>query len=546
MNTYKGSVLLAKALKAHSVDTFFYLIGGPMSQTAHACIAEGLRGIDVRDERAAAFAATAYSRITLKPGIVISASGPGTTNTVTGVSHAHTDCSPVVVLGGSAPMSQRDMGTFQETDQLSLMKPITKWAHQVQTADRIPDAIGRALQISLAGRPGPVYLDFPGNVLYTDATSGDLASSPAGLEATRTSGDPAMVKEAVQVLQKARKPIVITGSGILRSRASEELEGFLAANGLPLFTTPLGRGVVPEDHPLCLLAARSTAFREADCLLVIGTRVNYMLNYLGSPIFNADARLIQVDVDPQELGHNHRADVAIAGDAKMVLKQLTSEAKGKLRADQYAPWVEQLRELHQSAVDKHRQLRESNDVPIHPLRLCHELQELLPREAILVVDGHEILGFARQSIPSYMPGHRLNPGAYGTMGVGVPFGIGAAVAKPDHPVVVLTGDGAFGYHAMELDTATRHRLGIVVVISNNGGWTATRGKPGYSLGFTDYHRLADVFGTWGVKVEQPAGIRSALRQAVEFARAEKKPAIVNVITAPVPQPGRAFSRYDAV
>jgi acetolactate synthase-1/2/3 large subunit len=280
------------------------------------------------------------------------------------------------------------------------------------------------------------------------------------------------VQEAVNMLAGAQQPVIVSGSGILWSNAAAELEQFVNETGIPFYTTPQGRGVVPEDHPRCFLSARNLAFREADVMLFIGTRFNYVISNGQAPRFNPEAKVIQVNIDPAEIAHNRPVDVGIVGDAKAVLEQMLQLVRGKFEPQKETPWIDALREQDLKGQARLEPFMHSDAVPIHPLRLCKEVRDFLPRDGILVVDGQEILNYGRQSIPTYMPGHRLNSGPFGTMGVGVPFGVGAKAARPDKPVLVLHGDGSFGMNAMEMDTAVRHNLPVVTVISLNGGWTA--------------------------------------------------------------------------
>jgi acetolactate synthase-1/2/3 large subunit len=344
----------------------------------------------------------------------------------------------------------------------------------------------------------------------------------------RIPGDAGLVQEAVDILARAERPVLVTGSGILWSNASEELRQFVDATGIPFYTTPQGRGVVPEDHPRCFLSARSLAFREADAFLFLGTRFNYVISFGRAPRFNADAKVIQVNIDPAEIGKNRPVDIGIVGDAKTVLQQMLDLVQGKFNPKKDTPWIEALREQDIKGQARLEPFMNSDETPIHPLRLCKEVSDFMDRDGILVVDGQEILNYGRQSIPTYVPGHRLNSGPFGTMGVGVPFGVGAKVAKPDKQVLVLHGDGSFGMNAMEMDTAVRHNIPIVTVISLNGGWTAdpAGGKIGRDLGYQRYEKMMDAFGGHGEYVEKPADIRPALERAF----ASGKAAIVNVKT----------------
>jgi len=285
---------------------------------------------------------------------------------------------------------------------------------------------------------------------------------------------------------------------------------------------------VPDDHALSFPTARSTAFREADLLLVIGTRINYVIGHLAPPRFNAAARVIQVDIEASEIGHNRPADVGIVGDARAVLRQFNAAADGRVDARRFSAWREHLAGIETTKRAEAEAAMSTDQQPIHPLRLCKEVRDVLDRDAILVVDGQEILNYGRQSIPTFVARHRLNSGVFGTMGVGLPFGIGAKVATPATQVLVLHGDGSFGLNAMELDTCARFKLPVVTVVSLNGGWTAdpNRDKPGRELGYTAYHKLAEALGCHGEYVDDPAQIRPALERAF----AADCPALVNVVT----------------
>ena len=532
MATITGSEVLAQALRSQGVDTLFYLMGGPMLETEAACIKLGIRAIDTRHEQAASLAAHAWTRVTRRPGVCMGCSGPGTTNLVTGVANAFTDCAPLVAIGGSSPRVYLGMEAFQEIDQVAIMKPITKRAERIYDARRIPDMVATAFREATAGRPGPVYLDLPGDILGEKIEEESVVYPAEWRPAPRTLGDPAAVREAIALLARAERPVIIAGSGVWWSDGAAALQAFVEATGIPFYTTPISRGLIPEDHALAFLNARSKAFTEADVVLAVGTRFNWVIQFGRPPRFAADLKVIHVDVNPAQLGHNRAVDVPIAGDARAVLEQLRAEAAGTIEPKQYGAWTGKLRTLDAEKSSEMDKAMSADTAPIHPLRLCKEIRDFLRRDAILVVDGQEILNYGRQAIPTYVPGHRLNSGALGTMGVGLPFGVGAKVAKPDTQVVVLHGDGSYGINAMEIDTAVRHKIPVVVVISNNGGWTAnapwTRPlpKPGRNLGHTRYDRVAIELGAHGEFVEKPHEIRPALERAF----ASGKPAVVNVIT----------------
>jgi len=530
MATMTGSEILAKALVAQGVDTLFFLMGGPMLETESALIAHGVKAIDTHHEQAASMMAHAWTRVMRRPGVCMACSGPGATNLVTGVANAFADAAPLVAIGGSSPRVNYGMEAFQEIDQVAVMRPITKWADRALDGRRIPDLVETAFRQATAGRPGPVYLDLPGDILGTPVDESLLSFSGPWKPSPRTLGDPAAVKEAVALLARAERPLILGGSGVWWSGAEGAFHRVVEATGIPFYTTPISRGMVPEDHALAFLNARVKAFAEADVVLAVGTRFNYVVQFGRAPRFAADLKVIHVDVNPAQLGLNRAADVPIAGDARAVLEQILVESQGRIDPKRYAAWTGRLRVLDAEKQAEADKALSTDQLPIHPLRLCKEVRDFLRRDAILVVDGQEILNYGRQSIPTFMPGHRLNSGPFGCMGVGLPFGVGAKVARPDTQVVVLHGDGSYGINAMEIDTAVRHRVPVLVVISNNGGWAGDPqgNKPGRNLGNIRYDRMAEAFGAHGEFVDKPHEIRPAL----ERAWASGKPAVVNVITDP--------------
>ncbi len=528
MGQVYGYELAARALQNEGADTMFFIMGGPMLGTQDTCRKLGMRVIDVRHEQAAAMMANAYARVTGKAGVCSTASGPAATNLLTGLAHALTDAAPIVAFGGASPIHHFHTEAFQEVDQLSMMRPAVKWAGQAISPKRMPEYVNIAYRHAMNGRMGPAYLDLPGDVLYSQVDEDDVVWPEPAKTHHRVLGDPGLVQDAVNALARAERPLIVSGTGIIWSQASDELEQFVNETGIPFFTTPQGRGAVPEDHPRCFLSARSMAFREADVMVFLATRFNYVISHGQAPRFNPDAKVIQVNIDPTEIGRNRPVDIGIVGDAKAVLKQMLELVSGKFEPQKETPWVSALREQDLKGQARLEPFLNSDEEPIHPLRLCKEVRDFLDRDAILVVDGQEILNYGRQSIPTYRPGHRLNSGSFGTMGVGVPFGVGAKVGQPDKQVLVLHGDGSFGMNAMEMDTAARHHIPIVTVISLNGGWTADPegDKVGRALGYQRYEKMMDAFGGHGEYVEKPSEIRSALERAF----ASGKAAIVNVKT----------------
>jgi thiamine pyrophosphate-dependent acetolactate synthase large subunit-like protein len=511
-----GNDILARCLKAQGVKDIFFIMGGPMLDAETACINEGIRLIDTRHEQGAAYMAQGYSRVTQGPGVCMAASGPATLNFSTGLANALIDCCPVVALGGSSPFSQFGRQVFQEIDQIKALEGCVKYADRVHNLKRLPQQVNFAFQKALNGKPGPVYLDFPGDVLYMTVDEAQVDWSYMGrpIIKARPYGEPKALNALVDAINNARQPIIVSGSGVLWSHAWDEMKAFVEKAGIPFYTTPQGRGVVPDDHPYSYLTMRNDAFREADLIIILGTRTNYVIGHALPPRFSAEAKIARIEIDPEEMGLSARnIDIPIVGDCKSVLQQLC-EAVDARTADRFQPWRQKLADG-----EARKRMRAGGNYPtdgdIHPLRLCEEIKNFMQREAILSVDGQEILNFGRQSIPTFVPGHRLNSGPFGTMGVGLPFAVGAKAAKPEAQVICLHGDGSFGQNAMELDTAVRHKLPLLCVISLNGGWTADpeRNKPGRDLGYTRYDKMAEALGCYAEYVEEPEEIRPALQRA---------------------------------
>jgi thiamine pyrophosphate-dependent acetolactate synthase large subunit-like protein len=527
-----GSEILAKCLKAEGVEDAFYIMGGPMLLAEAKAIEAGIRMIDVRHEQAAAFAAQAYSRLRQKPGVCMAASGPAAINLSTGLANALIDCCPVIGMGGASPISQFGRQVFQEIDQMAILSGCVKYADRIHNVKRIPQQINFAFQKAMTGKPGPVYLDWPGDILYQKVEESQVDWSYAGrpIVGARPYAEPKAINALVDAIASAKKPIIASGGGVIWSRAWNEMRQFVEKSGIPFYTTPQGRGVVPDDHPYSYLTMRSTAFRDADLIIILGTRMNYIIGHAAPPRFGANAKIARIEIDAEELGMSARnVDIPIVGDCKSVLQQLLDAIPANT-AEKFAGWRKTLAD-GEAAKRTGPGGNYPTDGDIHPLRLFEEVKNFMKRDAILVVDGQETLNFGRQSMPTFEPGHRLNSGPFGTMGVGLPFAVGAKAACPDKQVICCHGDGSFGLNAMELDTAVRHKLPILVIISLNGGWTADpeRNKPGRDLGYTRYDKMAEGLGCYGEYVENPEDIRPALERAQKQVDAGRV-ALVNVKT----------------
>jgi len=536
-----GSYLIARTLKEENVENIFYLMGGPNYEIVNNSEDMGIDTFDFRHEQAASMAAHAYTRVLRKPGVTTAASGPGTLNLLTGQYNAFVDCAPMITLGGAGPISDFGKGGFQEIDQVSIFEPVSKCVIRPTDPRQYPEEISKAFRIATTGRPGPVYIDCNEDILYASLSESEVGFPKSSPNVPLPKIDLDLIKKTAELLAKSRRPLILAGGGAWWSGSENELSRLVDSTEIPFYTTPMSRGLLPDDHKYSFPGARSTAFRECDLVLVFGTRFNWVMTF-GKRI-NPGAKLVQVDIYPDEIGHNRPVDIGIVGDVRDVLAKLNDEISNTnadaLNTDLRQSWLEYLKNIDFDRKKKVFDLENSSQTPIHPLRLCKDLRDFMDRDSILVVDGNEILHYGRQSIPTYYPGHRLNSGVTGCMGVGLPYAIGAKIAKPTKQVIALHGDGSLGMNIQDFDTAVRHSLPMIIVVSNNEGWTArTEGvrKPGRELGFTRFDLIAEALGGYGELVEQPEDIIPALDRASNSG----VPAIVNVHTDPT---ARALSKF---
>jgi thiamine pyrophosphate-dependent acetolactate synthase large subunit-like protein len=530
LNLVSGYQLVVQALVAHEVTTVFHITGAPNIPLTRDCEAAGIKLVGVRHEQAAAAAAQAYARVSGRPGVCLAPAGPAIANMVSAVSHATHEQVPIIALGGSGPRDQKGTGSFQEMNEYELMIPAAKKAMQIHSAKLVGSYISEAFRVCQSGAKGAVYVDLPADMLYQEIDPDDCFKWSPGNELSRPSASNEDVQKAIEILSQAERPLVVGGSGVIWSRASSELREFIDISGIPFYPTPQSRGIVPDDHTSSFPAARSTAFKQADVVLVVGTRANFIIGHFAPPRWHADLKVIGINIDPVELGRNKSLEIAISADAKMALAQLNKLSRAKFYEGQYADWIETLTKKQEQTQVKSLEFANSNAVPIHPLRLMREIRELLPRNTVVIEDGHDTLGFCRHSIPSFESGHRINPGTLGNVGVGIPFGMGAKAAKPDVPVVVISGDSAFGWNGMEIDTCVRENLPITIIVCNNAGITArsedkSTMMPSQDLGWIDYHKIAIALGGIGIKVDSPEQLKPALKEALS----NGKTTVVNVI-----------------
>lgn len=524
-----GGRLVARVLKQEGVKYLFALPGGHIDPIFQGCLDEGIGVIDARHEQAAVFMAEGWAWVTGKPGVAAVTAGPGITNAVTGLWNALGKASPIIVFGGRSPLREFELGSLQDMDSLSLAQTVTKWARAGYETKRVAEYVSMAFRQALSGRPGPVYLEFPIDVLGATVKEEEV-TLPANYRTTaRPQGDPALVKKAVDLLLEAERPLVIAGSGVWWSQATGELQEFIELTKIPVSA---GHGVMPDDHPLCI-GGRGFGNQRADVIFLLGTRLDFRRGFGHPPAFSKDSKWIQVDIEPIEIGRNRPIDIGIIGDAKAVLKQMIEEAHDRCQGRKELPWVKQCRQEYRIQREQFEVLMNSDQVPVHPARLCKEIRDFIDRDATIIVDGGEISGWGFMSLRCYEPGHFLGVTPTGTLGVGTGYAIAARLARPGKQVLLLSGDGSFGLNAMEFDTMVRHHLPIVCVISNDQAWgMIKRGQKargpervvGTELGFVRYDKVVEALGGYGEAVEKPEDIRPALERAF----ASGLPACINV------------------
>ena len=533
MGTVSGGMLAARMLKAEGIEYVFGLIGGHIYPLFDACEKEGIRVVDVRHEAAAAHMAEGIALATGKPGVCFVTAGPGFTNAVTGIANAKAAASPMLCISGRSAIHEFDTGALQDMEQVDIINPLTKYARTVYETRRIPEYMAAAFRHGLNGRPGPVYLEIPMDVMYQQVDELEI-TMPQNYRATGAPcGDPGEIQRALDLLASAKRPVIIAGGGVWWAQAHEELEDFVEKSGIPVFTRNAGRGVVSDDHPLCFGPFARTGLFKADVALVIGTQFTYTL---GAQHLPAELKMIRVDIDAEDIGHNRNIDVGIVGDAKSVITQLA----GGIGSGSYDDWIATLKKSESDRLNRIRPLIESDQTPMHPLRLCHEMKPFIDKDTIVSMDGGDISVFGAQAIPAYAPGSQMANGStsFGCLGVGLPFAIAAKLAKPDKKVILLTGDGSFGLNAMEFDTAARHDLPIVCVIGNDGCWGMIKHNMskfyggekivGCDLPIKSYEKIVEAMGGYGERVENPSDVAPAMERAF----ASGKPACVNVLVDP--------------
>ncbi|HUO74499.1 MAG TPA: acetolactate synthase [Solirubrobacteraceae bacterium] len=534
-----GGALVAARLKAHGVTTLFTLSGGHLFSIYDGCRAEGIEIVDVRHEQTAAFAAEGWAKVTRSVGVCALTAGPGVTNGMSALASAGLNQSPVLALGGRAPQMRWGQGSLQEIDHISFVRPLVKFAATPESTAEIPGLVDEAMRTSLTAHSGPTFVDFPLDYVFMEGPSEPARVDPLPQPwAGAFGGDARALDRAVALLAEAERPAIMAGTGLYWGRGEEQLRVLAERLRIPVFLNGLGRGCVPADHELFFSRARGAALGQADVVVVIGVPLDFRLGFGG--VFAPDAEIIVADVAEPQRDHPRPVSAELYGPLPAALSALSGGVGGGDAArssSEREAWIGSLR-----AIETEKRAGESAELgdpraPLHPMRIYGELASVLDRDAIVIGDGGDFVSYAGRVVDSFEPGCWLDPGPYGCLGTGPGYALAAKLAHPDRQVVLLLGDGAFGFSGMDFDTLARHGVGVVAVVGNNGIWALEKHPMeaiyGYSVAAelrpeTRYDTVAEALGCDGTLVREPAELRPALERAF----ASGRPTVVNVLTDP--------------
>ena len=533
---FSGGQLAAKALKEAGVEVIFTLSGGHIMPLYEGCLDEGIKIVDVRHEQAAVHAADAWARCNPgKVGVAAITAGPGVTDGVTGVANAWRANSPILVFGGQGPFNNLRRGSLQEMDHIGVMRPITKYADACYESYRIPEYVELAIRHAISGTPGPAFLEIPMDIFMGQVEDDNVVVPRIRTTAPRISPDRDEVRQALELLAKAERPMLMAGTAVKWSQAEPSMNHFISEIHLPTFCNGMGRGSVPWTSPEFLNRSRRDALAKTDCIVLAGTLLDFRMRF-GKSI-PEDAKVIQLDMDNILMGQNQQTDVPLVGNLACSFDLLGEEMKNQSLKLDFSQWRDELREIETEAEAKVQASLNSDETPVDPQRMCKEVRDWLDTlgDPIVIGDGGDIVATAAKIIPVKGPGAWMDPGPLGTLGVGMPFALAAQLAHPDKRVVIVYGDGSFGLNGFEFDTAVRFNLPIIGVVGNVGAWGQMMRPQGAMMGWdrldgallnrTRYDKVVEALGGHGELVESP----DELQPALERAAASGKPALVNVM-----------------
>lgn len=551
MEEVTGAQLLVESLQAQKVEYLFGVVGVPIIEVAMAAQAVGIKYVGMRNEQAACYAASAIGYLTERPGACLVVSGPGLIHALGGMANANMNCWPVVVIGGSSDRNQETTGAFQEFPQVEACRLYSKFSARPSSLEAIPSVVEKAVRTCMYGRPGACYVDLPGDMVNAKVNRSNIKAVPCCPPPPVSMADSGAVFEAVSVLKASKRPLVIIGKGAAFARAEADLKEFVETTGLPFLPTPMGKGVLPDDHPSCVAAARSRALVQADVVLLLGARLNWILHFGLPPRFDPDVKVIQVDLCPEEMGNNVRPAVALLGDISAVVSQLLQSInKDGWKYPCDTEWWSTLKSKIASNMKISKSLALQETMPMNYYTVFHHISQLLPHDCIIVSEGANTMDIGRTMLNNYLPRHRLDAGTFGTMGVGLGFAVAAAVIEKGKAngqrIICVEGDSAFGFSGMEVETMCRYNLPIIIIVVNNNGiysgvdsetWKemaksgdlTTLAPPVTLLPEARYDDIMTAFGGLGFLIRTVEELRSALELSLTN---WDKPSLLNVLIDP--------------
>lgn len=545
--------VIAQALKFQGVEYVFGIVGIPVIELAMACQQEGIHFIGMRNEQSACYAAQAIGYLTKKPAVCLVVSGPGLLHTFGGMANAQINCWPMIVIGGSCAEDHEGIGGFQECPQVELARPYCKYSIRPANIHLIGQHIEKAVRLTIYGKPGVSYLDFPANLFSQRVLKSSLVPSPKVVEPTLPWPGIGDLRKAARIILNSSSPLVIIGKGAAYSRAEKELLTFINTFNLPFLSTPMGKGTVPDSHPNCVAAARTHALQSADTVLLLGARLNWILHFGRAPRFRTGVNIIQVDICADELHNSVQAQVAIQSDICLAVSQLTQMLSHTQRSWSFAnnaPWWQELKVKCAANRETVEQQIRNESVPLNYYAALNAVQVSIPENCIIIGEGANTMDIGRSLLLNNLPRHRLDAGTFGTMGVGLGFALAAALycrhSAQGKRVICVQGDSAFGFSGMELETLVRYHLPVIIVVINNNGiyggfdeetyssivdsGDVTLMSPPTSLGpCVRYENMMSLFGHNGHLCTSVPQIKQAIEQSLQVTT---RPSLINILINP--------------
>src|SRR5246127_410227 len=535
MSEVDGATLIARSLKQQGINHLFGVVGFPVGPIAAAAQKEGVAYIGMRNEQAASYAARAYGYLTGRPGACIVVTGPGVVHGLAGLADAQQNCWPMILIGGASETYRRGMGAFQEERQVLLAAPLCKFAHAIDSVKRIPYYVAEATRNATYGRPGAAYLDMPDDIITGKCDEKDVVQVQKCPDPPRFQAPPENIDAALNMLERAERPLILVGKGMAWANAESEVRSFIEKTQVPFLRSPMGKGVMPDDHPLSVAAARTLALQNADVVFLMGARFNWIMHFGLPPRYSKDVRVIQLDISREAMHQNKPAEVALVGDGKAIVGQLNQAlASRQWFYPKETPWRAAIaKKSAENAAMIAPQIADDS-APGGYYRLLRDVAAWVPKNAIICSEGASTMDIGRTQLPNYNPRSRLDAGSYGTMGVGLGIVIAACVVHPDKPIIHVSGDSAIGFSGMEMETLCRYGMPAKIVVFNNGGIgpgmpeipnnPMLNMRPNSLIWGARYDLMMEAFGGYGAYVEDPKDLRAALDEAMRT----PGPALVNV------------------